>query len=318
MQFAMVLVSDCSTAAVEVKIMRVVLLLMLCLLLSCAASARSLASGDVLPQLKNYQSINEITALKAPANGEFSFIVLGDNRSGDSVFSSLVRQINSYTASHRGAARPVFVLHTGDIVNGGTSSQWNSFAKLRAALQLPMVYVPGNHEIADATGPVNYQQVVGRTEWAFDFAGCRFIGLDNASGRFSANSVAFLRQQLNLAAAKHQAKISAGGAWYDAFVLFHEPPAIGRWQAHSMESDAHGGRGGDVLAAIREGGVSAVFLGHIHLYDEMALDGIPYIISGGGGAPLSGKLGFGSPEHGFVAVHIARNKVTWDWVPSDG
>jgi hypothetical protein len=42
-----------------------------------------------------------------------------------------------------------------------------------------------------------------------------------------------------------------------------------------MSSDGDGGRGGEVMKAVRQAGVTAVFMGYIHLYDEMKIDGIP-------------------------------------------
>jgi putative FmdB family regulatory protein len=58
----------------------------------------------------------------------------------------------------------------------------------------------------------------------------------------------------------------------------------------------------------------AVFMGHIHLYDEANVDGVPYIISAGAGAPLY-NFGFGKVEYGFTLVHVGQQGVSWDWVP---
>jgi 3',5'-cyclic AMP phosphodiesterase CpdA len=252
--------------------------------------------------LSNSANIAAISALDAPANGSFSFIVIGDNRGGDKVFLRLIAQVNEYVAQHQGAERPLFALHTGDAVPSGKRVEWEHYARMRAALDIPMVQVRGNHEIKTAEGPKNYVGLVGPLNWVFDFSGCRFIGLDNATMRFSEASVEFLRRQLGAGQAGH------------VFVAFHEPPNTGRWAVHSMVSDGAGGRGGEVLAALKQGGVSAAFLGHIHLYDELELGGVQYIISGGGGAPLYTKYGFGKPEYGFLAVHVAPKQVSWDWV----
>lgn len=273
------------------------------------------ASPEQLALLSNSANIAAIRAFNAPANGCFSFIVLGDNRSGDNVFSLLIAQINEYVTARSGSASPLFVLHTGDIVPNGKLSQWDNYAQLRALLKLPVVHVRGNHDIVSATGAQIYEKLVGPKDWAFDFGGCRIIGLDNATGRFSKESVSFLRGQLGLDTSTAAGSASNGGAPRHKFVLFHEPPGVGRWKVHCMASDSSGGRGGDVMSAIAQAKVSAVFMGHIHLFDEMPIDGIPYFISGGAGAPLYGQYGFGHAEHGFLVVHVSADNLTWDWVP---
>ena len=68
----------------------------------------------------------------------------------------------------------------------------------------------------------------------------------------------------------------------------------------------------DLIAAAN---VKAVFLGHIHLFDEMIIDGIPYIISAGGGAGLYKKFGFGKPEHGFVVARVSPDGFSYEWIP---
>lgn len=270
-----------------------------CLILT----STKLVASKQLTLLSNDGNIAAIEALQTPANGCFSFFVIGDNRGGDKVYASLITQMDTYARQHKKGDRPLFALHTGDIVPHGTRSEWEHYARMRERLSLPMVYVRGNHELKSAEGPGNYLDLVGPLNWTFDFGGCRFIGLDNATHQFSESSVEFLKRQLG---AKKPAHV---------FVAFHEPPHVGRWVVHSVDSDSAGGRGGEVLAALTKYGASAVFLGHIHLFDEMELDGVPYIISGGGGAPLYSSYGFGKPEHGYVVVHVTPKAVSWDWVP---
>ena len=84
-----------------------------------------------------------------------------------------------------------------------------------------------------------------------------------------------------------------------------------------MIDDSKGGRGGEVMGLIKEAKVPVVFLGHIHLYDEMLINSTRYIISAGGGAKLYGKYGFGKPEFGFVLVQVRPKGITHRWVPLD-
>ena len=153
---------------------------------------------------------------------------------------------------------------------------------------IPILHLPGNHDVF--YGPKTFRRYVGESNWYFDLGGFRIIGLDNATGRFSAKALAFARKTLT------SQKI--------CLVAFHTPPPIGRWAAHGMIKDQKRGHWGEVMDLIKEAKVPMVFLGHIHLYDEMDIGGTKYIISAGGGAPLYGSYNFGKPEYGFVVVQV--------------
>jgi len=307
--------------------------------LTLPASAAPTATGAAKPltplaRLRNATSFAAIKQLKPQRDGSFSFIVAGDNRNGDETFKRLVAKMNDYAAGKDGPGvtdrsyRPLFLVHTGDIVPSGTMAEWDNFGSMRAALTIPAVFVPGNHEMRTADGPGLFQTIVGSGDWSFDFGGCRFIGLDDSLGTFSAESVAYLRQQLGLDAAKSSGATDVksrsrydrqGGALPSPlrhFVAFHEPPYWGRWTVHSTKSDADGGRSSELMAACKAARVDAVLMGHIHMYDYEDIDGVPYIISAGGGAPLY-NLGFGKAEYGFTLVHVGPKGVSWDWVPLD-
>ena len=161
------------------------------------------------------------------------------------------------------------------------------------------MHLPGNHDVR--YGSETYRKYVGEPNWVFDLGGFRIIGLDNATGKFSEEAVAFARKTLT------SQKL--------CLVAFHMPPAIGRWTVHAMINDQKGGHGGEVMNLIKEAKVPMVFIGHIHLYDEMDIDGTKYIISAGGGAKLYGKYNFGKPEYGFVLVQVRPKGITHQWVP---
>jgi hypothetical protein len=83
----------------------------------------------------------------------------------------------------------------------------------RLTYDIPVLHVPGNHDVR--SGPEAFHGYVGESNWYFDLNGLRIIGLDNASGKFSPEAVAFARKTLT------NKKI--------CLVAFHMPPPIGRW-----------------------------------------------------------------------------------------
>jgi Icc-related predicted phosphoesterase len=239
------------------------------------------------------QNIKAILAQQETSKRGFDFVVIGDTRDGADIFDRLLNRAKRFN--------PVFILHTGDLVREGQAFEYESYEKQLAVINIPILHLPGNHDIRYSSEI--YRKYIGDLNWVFDLGNYRFIGLDNANGKFSEESIAFARKALRTE------KI--------CLVAFHVPPAIERWTVHGMINDSRGGGGGEVLALIKEAKVPMVFLGHIHLYDEMDIDGTKFIISAGGGAKLYSKYNFGKPEFGFVLVRVRPPGITSQWVPLD-
>ncbi len=219
--------------------------------------------------------------LSAPAPGaeKFSFAVLGDTRANPDVHAAIIQRI---AGSH-----PGLVLHTGDLVDDGSIAwEWDAFLKIEAPMMrtAPLYPTLGNHEGASPLYfqifhlPGNGQPGNGEPrngEWyAFDYADARFIVL-RADSYAPANFApgreqrAWLESQL----------ASATGKWI--FVSFHVPLHT------SFSEDPSEVNLRNALAPLFEKyGVTAVFSGHIHSYERVLANGVTYIVTGGGGAPL--------------------------------
>jgi 3',5'-cyclic AMP phosphodiesterase CpdA len=221
----------------------------------------------------------------------FDFIVLGDMRGNDEVYSRLLNKARDY--------KPLFILNTGDMVHRGGEQEFENYKKLIADIDIPILHVPGNHDVLFGSG--QYRNFVGPLNWYFDFGNYRFLGLDNAAGKFSEDDIAFSKRTLT--------------DKKTCLVAFHNPPPFGRWAVHAMKPDEEGGRGGEVIALMKQARVPLVFMGHIHLFDEMEVDGIKYVISAGGGAKLYGRYGFGKAEYGFVLVEVRPQGISYRWIP---
>lgn len=239
------------------------------------------------------QNIKAVLANQADLSKGFDFVVIGDSRDGAEVYNRLLNRARAFS--------PLFILNTGDFVREGQPFEYESYVKQIAPFDIPILHLPGNHDVR--YGPETYRKYVGESNWYFDLDGFRIIGLDNATGKFSEEAVRFAQGILT------SRKI--------CLVAFHIPPAIGRWVAHAMIDDQKGGQGGQMMDLIKEAKVPMVFLGHIHLYDEMDIDGTKFIISAGGGAKLYNKYNFGRPEFGFVLVRVSPQGITHQWVPLD-
>jgi 3',5'-cyclic AMP phosphodiesterase CpdA len=239
------------------------------------------------------QNIKAILSKQETSIKGFDFVVIGDTRDGAEVFNRLLNRVKAFN--------PLFILHTGDLVREGQSFEFENYEKQLAPVNIPILHLPGNHDVR--YGSETYRKYLGDLNWVFDLGNVHFLGLDNASGKFTEEAVTFARKNMT------------GPKIF--LVAFHVPPAIRRWSVHAMIDDSRGGRGGEVQALIKEAKVPMVFLGHIHLYDEMDIDGAKYIISAGGGAKLYSKYNFGKPEFGFVLVRVRPIGITHQWVPLD-
>jgi len=236
----------------------------------------------------NPENIEQIQAAVDPDS--FSFIVLGDSVGGDDVFAALIEQIN--------ALEPDFVWHLGDVATHGKPEEFDSYFEIAAGIDVPMVAIPGNHDVRDSLDV--YVGYFGVRNWSFDIGESRFIGLDNSNYRFDTETLDFAKAKLDTDK--------------PCYIAFHCPPHIERWAHHGMRPDENKGRGREMIDVIGDSNAQYVFLGHIHLHDQMEIRGVPYVICGGGGSALHSRYGFGIAEHGFLHVRVINKKPTIRWI----
>jgi len=200
----------------------------------------------------------------------FRFVVYGDTRSNPQDHANVVAGIV--------ASSPRFVVHTGDFVARGKDYwRWQSeYFKPAAALMKNTTLFPclGNHEnnsqwyyylFRTPAGGGDYQE-----QWySFDYGSCHFAVVDTDVD-FSPGSEQYAWLEADLE--------STTAEW--VFVIHHHP---------AYSSGGHGGeeKVQEHLVPLYETcGVNMVFSGHDHIYERSYKDGVYYVVSGGGGAPL--------------------------------
>jgi 3',5'-cyclic AMP phosphodiesterase CpdA len=206
------------------------------------------------------------------ADQPFRFAVYGDSRTDSATHAQVVRSI--------GDSGPALVFHVGDLVSSGTDyALWQTefFAPARELMMTtPVVPVLGNHEYA-GTGPrwffYFFDQPFDEGWWALTYGNIRFLGLDtNVAYTAGSPQRTWLMQELT-------SSTYADATWH--VVLFHHPA----FTCTATHSDTDAVR--DYLVPLLEQyGVDLVFQGHSHLYERYENNGIYYIVTGGGGAPL--------------------------------
>lgn len=246
-----------------------------------------------------------------PADETFTFCVIGDTQTQADVH----RRIAPLVA----ATEPRFVLHVGDLVEGGPDwPQWKSqlFDPGEPYLRLAPLYpTRGNHD-----GGPYFPRLFGLDPWqhySFDVGNVHVAVLDSfgpaASGKARAEQAAWLDR--DLAATK--------AAW--KIVAVHDP---------MINSDTYNDWWGeqDFLPLVEKHGVDLVLSGHHHLYRRylpIAPPGRPeakpviHVTTGGAGGTLGGD--YASPlvakqaaVHHFLTFRVAGDKLSMIATDIDG
>jgi hypothetical protein len=178
-----------------------------------------------------------------------------------------------------------FLVNTGDMVyDGSQAKEWQTFFTIEKGLLHDRCLFPtlGNHEIAMPTsdGVLRYARMfrvpapidAAERWYTFRWGSARFFMLD-AQDEFSSGERAWLEKALS--DADHEPGL------VHRFVVLHHGP---------FSSGLHGGNESMIVTRVPEllhaHKVDVVFSGHDHIYERGDANGIRYVVSGGGGAPL--------------------------------
>ncbi|MBI5526666.1 MAG: metallophosphoesterase [Deltaproteobacteria bacterium] len=239
----------------------------------------------------------------APPRGTpFRFSVYGDTRGATSLNSSLFHE--KVADFMRTQIQPDLVLHVGDyIYTGEKENLWADWFNQARNLMLntPMFGVIGNHEYKDGdkndpankglglwkkyfATPFSTGGSPDETYFSFDYSNAHFLGFSNYSA-LDPSSAQYKWIEADLA------KAAADPGIDHIFVFDHET-----WFGVGF-FDQNADNINHVLPLCEKYGVRAVFAGHDHSYAHAQKDGVHYVITGGGGAPLD-----------TIALHAA-----WDY-----
>ncbi|MBX3229128.1 MAG: metallophosphoesterase [Labilithrix sp.] len=247
----------------------------------------------------------------------FRFLVYGDNRTDDAAHAGVVRAMVASPAD--------LLIHTGDFVeNGGSLPQWQRFFEIEAPLLEARVLVSavGNHELVDGSG-VSYVKFFGPPN------GERVAKPEHLNHTFRWGSTRFFL----LNGLDHFKPASAERSWLEKVLSDADGEKGLTWRVVVVHhgpwsSGPHGGnprlheRG--VPALFKRHGVDLVLSGHDHVYERGLGAGLPFVVSGGGGAPLY-KLRARIPEsrksetvHHFVEADVGPRVMQLTALRADG
>jgi 3',5'-cyclic AMP phosphodiesterase CpdA len=239
-----------------------------------------------------------------PAPGTlFRFAAYGDTRDHHAIHQDIVDKVL--------AQGPALVLQTGDLVHhADAADEWAKFDQITAALRQRVPYYParGNHDMGErgyyearVTQPILSGN---KLYYSFEKGNVHFVALDTQQP-LEPGSAEYIWLDDDLA------KAHVAGRFIVPF--FHK--AIFSIGPHSAEGDVRALR--PILHPLfRKHGVTLAFQGHDHLYYRTRRDGITYVVTGGGGAPLYDAIAapgqgdvFEKVNH-FCLADVAPDRVT--------
>jgi predicted phosphodiesterase len=205
--------------------------------------------------------------------GSFQFVAFGDTRTRHEVHKKVVEAIIK--------TAPDFVLHTGDLVaNGEDVAQWPVFFSIEHDLLNKTVFcpVPGNHERGSRLYYDAFDQRL--PYYSFDWGAAHFSMLDTDINNVAPTEPlreAFWSEQLRWLEADLAAAQKAGLR----FAAVHHP-MITAMKSRQGKNPAYE----QLMALFEKYKVQVVFAGHDHNYQHHLKNGVHYVVTGGGGAPL--------------------------------
>ncbi len=234
----------------------------------------------------------------------FAFIVLGDTRTDSVAHQSVINRMAIYEFD--------FYMHSGDFVgDGNNTNQWRTFFNIEDTLLQSVHFLPtiGNHESPFWPYDTLFALPSPEDYYSVRYANTYYINLNTEIWMWG-DQRAWLENEL--VTAHNDTLID----WI--FVNLHRPP---------YSSGNHGSQLDVRLAwcsLFEDYDVDIVFAGHDHSYERtIPINGVVYIVTGGGGAPLYdvGSNWFtahAEKTHHFCLIKIVDKKLRLKVVKPDG
>ncbi|MFW9770148.1 MAG: metallophosphoesterase [Candidatus Thorarchaeota archaeon] len=223
--------------------------------------------------------------ISLPTDDSISFYVFGDSQGYQDGILEIAKIAN--------VERPDFVIHCGDLTPFGQSSQYSEVKSALDTFIVPVYTTVGNHDIRNEGG-ARYLDEFGPPTYSFDLGSAHFAVFNSSGSDVSESELAWLDEDLQQSDSEFK------------FVFTHIPVFDPRTeQEHAMVNETTAER---LMNLFEAHGVTTVFTGHIHMFNESVVNGVRYIVTGGAGASLYTSEEDGGIYH-FVNVTLSDGVV---------
>jgi len=206
------------------------------------------------------------------------------------------------------------VAYTGDIVENDTAANYQTAIHNMNQFKMPYVVSIGNHEISGTNSRVNYQKTFGEPTYFYDYGNARIIGLDSASGKLSNSDMSQWPWLSGVLAETTQTNI---------LIIMHVPPdettadGVDFNTGHGFKDAKEAARFYDLLGSYKAAHPEKnilVFSGDLHAYHHKKVQGVDYVITGGGGKYTHIPAAQGGFYH-YLNLKVDGDRVQWDVIP---
>ncbi len=262
----------------------------LCFMLLLALLAIQIRES--FPGLPSDWNARNLPRIALSDTNNYYFAVFGDNKNSHKPFNHLLDKIDADPEIS-------FAIDVGDLVFDGAPEKFHCFLRqVHHHLHKPLLTAIGNHDIADhGRGP--YSEIFGPFYYTFRLGKTAFVVLDDANEQgIDLWQRSWLKQTLGQAQ-KDNCQI---------LVFMHVPPIDPRGGIydHGLQNRKSAV---DLLSLLRQYGVAHVFCSHIHGFFQGEWNGLPYTITGGGGAELAGGTDENHYFYHYLKVHVTNGKL---------
>jgi len=220
----------------------------------------------------------------------FSFSAVGDLHIKGSPAAWLSRMLAASSADG-----DAFSILLGDLADTGEAAEVDAY--LQAVNGSPLAgkvfYVLGNHDIFSG-GWENFKKNHGPSHYSFTVGNSKFIALDTADASLGEKQTQWLTEELGNSTETHR------------FMLSHYPPIVPGIRSYLRFADTEEAQ--HLMRTATNSRVSAWLAGHYHSYILDTIDGVQYLVAGGGG----GRRMHPVWENFYVKVSVNHDKVSFD------
>lgn len=219
----------------------------------------------------------------------FKFAMVGDLHVGGTDTARLERILDRAQAEG-----DEFIVLLGDIVDKGEAV---SFSAVQQAIQnkgfhQKVIPLLGNHDVFDE-GWRFYKSQWGSSHYVVDAGNSRFIVLDTADGTLGKQQFQWLTDELSKARPQH------------TFLLSHYMPVVPGQRTYLRLANQTEAERLMKLASRSE--VKGVFGGHYHSYCQETIEGVDYVVAGGGGGRRMEPV----KDFFFIQVAVSGDEITY-------
>ncbi len=226
------------------------------------------------------QAWQDVTTLVRPSP-RLRFVVVGDNHGVNPVYQQIIETI-----------RPgdyAFLLNLADASEHGTAEEFAAVKALEADLPFPVYHTVGSHDIkADPSRRLFVEAFGHGPNTLVRIGDFRLLILDNGDRKagFSDATLEWLDQQIQ----------TAPDAPY--LMAYHRPFGLPLSAVFGDDETAASRlTNAQFLERLQSIRVAQVFTAHLHTYLRYSLNGLPAVVTGGGGDPAQTVLG--GPKNNF-------------------